>query len=216
VRRAVEDLGVDYPVALDNEYGTWEAWHNRYWPAKFLVDRRGRIRYAHFGEGAYEETERIIRGLLAEPAGALVSADLEDETPTGAQTPETYLGYHRLDRFVGARVVPDAEADYTIPDEVPLHGVAYGGRWTVEGERIVAGRDARLRLAFHARDVFLVLGTSGEAETVDVELDGEPVATFPVTQDDIHTLVRIPGDKRDHVLDLRFSPGTEAYAFTFG
>ncbi|HXV56430.1 MAG TPA: cytochrome c biogenesis protein DipZ [Gaiellaceae bacterium] len=216
VRRAVEGLGVDYPVALDNEYGTWEAWHNRYWPAKFLVDRRGRIRYAHFGEGEYEETERIIRGLLAEPAGELVSAELADETPSGARTPETYLGYYRLDRFVGGRIVPDAEADYTIPDELPVHGVAYGGRWTVEGERIVAGRGARLRLAFHARDVFLVLGTSGEQETVEVELDGEPVATFPVTQDDIHTLVRIPGEKRDHVLDLRFSPGTEAYAFTFG
>jgi Thioredoxin like C-terminal domain len=97
-----------------------------------------------------------------------------------------------------------------------LHGVAYGGRWTVEGERIVAGEDARLRLAFHAGDVFLVLGTAGEWETVEVELDGSSVGTVQVTQDDVYTLARNPGEKRDHVLDLRLSPGTEAYAFTFG
>jgi cytochrome c biogenesis protein CcdA/thiol-disulfide isomerase/thioredoxin len=217
VRRAVRDHGIEYPVALDPDYGTWQAWLNRYWPAKYFVDRRGRIRYAHFGEGEYEESERVIRQLLAEGgAGPLVSEEIEDETPEGAQTPESYLGYRRIDRFVGSRIEPDREAAYTIPQFVPLHGLAYGGRWTVEDERIVAGEDARLRLHFRGADVFLVLGTSGGAETVEVALDGEPVGTVTVTQDDIYTLARIPGAKRDHLLDLRFSPGTEAYAFTFG
>ena len=217
VRRAVRDLEVAYPVALDNAYGTWEAWRNRYWPAKYFVDRAGRLRYAHFGEGGYEESERVLRRLLAEDSDAkLVSADIADETPSGEQTPETYLGYQRLDRFVGSELVPDREAVYTIPDYVPLHGVAYGGRWTVEGERIVAGEGARLRLPFHAHDVFLVLGTSGRPGSVEVILDGERVSTVPVTVHDLYTLARIPGEKRDHVLDLRFSPGTEAYAFTFG
>ena len=217
VRRAVRDLEVAYPVALDNAYGTWEAWRNRYWPAKYFVDRAGRLRYAHFGEGGYEESERVLRRLLAEDSDAkLVSADIADETPSGEQTPETYLGYQRLDRFVGSELVPDREAGYTIPDYVPLHGVAYGGRWTVEGERIVAGEGARLRLPFHAHDVFLVLGTSGRPGSVEVTLDGERVSTVPVTVHDLYTLARIPGEKRDHVLDLRFSPGTEAYAFTFG
>jgi cytochrome c biogenesis protein CcdA/thiol-disulfide isomerase/thioredoxin len=217
VRRAVRDLGIEYPVALDNEYGTWEAFQNRYWPAKYFVDRRGRLRYVHFGEGDYEESERVIRGLLAEDvSGPLVSDKLEDETPSGEQTPETYLGYQRLDRFVGSQLLPDEEAEYSIPKFVPLHGVAYGGRWTVEGERIVAGDHARLRLAFHGRNVFLVLGTDGDRRTVEVTLDEEPVGTVQVTQDDLYTLARIPGDKRDHVLDLSFSPGTEAYAFTFG
>jgi cytochrome c biogenesis protein CcdA/thiol-disulfide isomerase/thioredoxin len=217
VRRAVRDHGIEYPVALDNDFGTWKAWSNRYWPAKYFVDRRGRIRYAHFGEGDYEESERVIRLLLAEDGPEeLVSAEIEDSTPSGEQTPETYLGYHRLDRFVGSRLLPDVEASYAIPQYVPLHGVAYGGRWTVEGERIVAGEDARLRLAFHAGDVFLVLGTAGEWETVEVELDGSSVGTVQVTQDDVYTLARNPGEKRDHVLDLRLSPGTEAYAFTFG
>jgi cytochrome c biogenesis protein CcdA/thiol-disulfide isomerase/thioredoxin len=217
VRRAVRDHQISYPVALDNEYGTWQAFQNRYWPAKYFIDRRGRLRYVHFGEGDYDESERVIRELLAENvSGPLVSDEIEDATPSGEQTPETYLGYQRLDRFVGSRLVPDKEAEYSIPAFLPLHGVAYGGRWTVEGERIVAGRDARLRLSFHGRNVFLVLGTDGEAETVEVTLDEQPVATVPVTQDDLYTLARIPGDKRDHVLDLSFSPGTEAYAFTFG
>jgi cytochrome c biogenesis protein CcdA/thiol-disulfide isomerase/thioredoxin len=217
VRRAVRDLGVAYPVALDNSYGTWTAWSNRYWPAKYFVDRRGRLRYAHFGEGGYEESERVLRRLLAEdPDAELVSEGLPDETPSGEQTPETYLGYQRLDRFVGSELVPDREAEYAIPEYVPLHGVAYGGRWTVEDERIVAGEGARLRLPFHARDVFLVLGASDGPGTVEVSVDGERVGTVAVTVHDLYTLARIPGEKRDHVLDLRFSPGTEAYAFTFG
>ncbi len=217
VRRAVRDLGVAYPVALDNSYGTWTAWSNRYWPAKYFVDRRGRLRYAHFGEGGYEESERVLRRLLAEdPDAELVSEGIADETPSGEQTPETYLGYQRLDRFVGSELVPDREAEYAIPEYVPLHGVAYGGRWTVEDERIVAGEGARLRLPFHAGDVFLVLGASDGPGTVEVSVDGERVGTVAVTVHDLYTLARIPGEKRDHVLDLRVSPGTEAYAFTFG
>ena len=217
VRRAVRDHGISYPVALDPEFGTWQAWQNRYWPAKYFVDRRGHLRYAHFGEGDYEESERVIRTLLAEDGdAALVSREIEDETPTGSQTPESYLGYERIDRFVGSRIEPNREAEYTIPEFVPLHGLAYGGRWTVEDERIVAGRDARLRLHFKGSNVFLVLGTMEARETVVVTLDDERVGTVTVTADDIYTLARIPGEKRDHVLDLRFSPGTEAYAFTFG
>ena len=217
VRRAVRDHGIEYPVALDPDYGTWQAWLNRYWPAKYFVDRRGHVRYAHFGEGDYEESERVIRRLLAEDTDeALVSQEIADETPSGPQTPESYLGYERIDRFVGSRIEPNREAEYTIPEFVPLHGLAYGGRWTVEDERILAGRDARLRLHFRGSDVFLVLGTAGDVETVEVTLDGERLGAATVTQDDIYTLARIPGEKRAHVLDLSFSPGTEAYAFTFG
>lgn len=217
VERAVRDHGIDYPVALDPDFGTWQAWDNQYWPAKYFVDRQGRIRYAHFGEGDYEESEEIIRELLAEGGGgSLVSDGIEDETPTGPQTPESYLGYGRIDRFVGSQIAPDREEAYTIPKFVPLHGLAYGGRWTVEEERIVAGKDARLRLRFVGSNVFLVLGTEGDHETVEVTVDGERVGTAQVTQDDLYTLARIPGEKGEHTLDLRFSPGTEAYAFTFG
>ena len=216
VRRAVGDLGVEYPVAIDNAFATWEAWGNRYWPAKYFVDRRGRLRYVHVGEGDYEESERVIRLLLEEDEGDLVSEEIADETPTGAQTPETYLGYQRLDRYVGSGITPDREADYSIPEYVPLHGVAYGGRWRVEDERIVAGEHARLRLRFHANDVFLVLGAGEGPGTVEVLLDGRPAGVVRVTVDDLYTLARLPGGKADHDLELRFSPGVEAYAFTFG
>jgi cytochrome c biogenesis protein CcdA/thiol-disulfide isomerase/thioredoxin len=217
VRRAVGELGVHYPVALDNDYGTWNAWLNRYWPAKYLIDRQGHLRYAHFGEGSYEETEHVIRTLLAEKGlPKPVSGSLRDPTPTGTQTPETYLGFDRIEGFIGSELVPNREAGYRIPPAVPTNQFAYGGRWTVEAERIVAGRGARLRLAFHAQHVFLVLGTTGETERVRVTLDGRTLTTVRVTADRLYTLARIPGEAGDHVLDLAFSPGTEAYAFTFG
>jgi len=217
VRRAVGDLGVDYPVALDNDYGTWQAWLNRYWPAKYLIDRRGHLRYAHFGEGEYGGTEEAIRTLLAEEGlPKPVAGSLPDPTPTGEQTPEMYLGYDRIERFVGSELVPNREARYRIPPVVPTNQLAYGGRWTVEAERIVAGEGARLRLAYHAHDVFLVLGTSGGDGAVRVSVDGRRLATVRVRADRLYTLARLPGAAADHVLDLAFSPGAEAYAFTFG
>jgi cytochrome c biogenesis protein CcdA/thiol-disulfide isomerase/thioredoxin len=217
VERAVQSLGVRYPVALDNGYGTWTAWGNRYWPAKYFVDRSGHVRYAHFGEGEYERTEAVIRTLLAEKTlPKPVSASIRDQTPNGLITPETYLGSARLERFVGSPVVTGREASYKIPAAVPQNDVAYGGRWTVEQERIVAGNGARLRLAFHARKVFLVLGTKGGNKSVQVRLDGRQIRTVQVPEDRLYTLVELGGKAGDHTLDLSFAPGTEAYAFTFG
>ncbi|HEY7003568.1 MAG TPA: cytochrome c biogenesis protein DipZ [Gaiellaceae bacterium] len=214
VDRAVKSFGIDYPVALDNDYGTWTAWGNRYWPAEYYIDRQGDVRYAHFGEGDYGKTENVIRTLLAEKdLPAPVSGSIRDRTPTEALTPETYLGSARLQNFVGSQVVPGREADYTIPKIVPPSSVAYGGHWLVDKERIVAGDDARLRLAYHARDVYLVLGGQGE---VQVSVDDQPVKTVPVAGDRLYTLVSRAGPAADHTLDLSFSHGVEAYAFTFG
>jgi cytochrome c biogenesis protein CcdA/thiol-disulfide isomerase/thioredoxin len=217
VERAVRSLGVDYPVALDNGYETWSAWGNQYWPAKYLVDRQGHVRYAHFGEGEYQRSEDVIRRLLAEKAlPKPVSASIRDQTPTERLTPETYLGSARIDRFVGSRLIPGREADYSIPKVVPQSSFGYGGRWTVEKERIVAGHNARLRLSFHARKVFLVLGANGRTGTVQVTVDGRSLQTVQVTEDRLYTLAELPGEAANHTLDLSFSPGTEAYAFTFG
>jgi cytochrome c biogenesis protein CcdA/thiol-disulfide isomerase/thioredoxin len=217
VRREVDSLGIEYPVALDNQYGTWNAWENRYWPAKYFIDRRGHVRFAHFGEGEYTESEQVIRTLLAESTlPAPVSESIPDRTPSEPQTPETYLGYQRIGFFVGSPLVEDREASYTIPQFIPADGFAYGGRWTVEGERIVAGDDARLRLKYHAHDVFLVLGTSGEPETVRVTVDSRLVRVIRVDEDRLYTLARFPGPAKSRTLDLEFSPGTEAYALTFG
>jgi cytochrome c biogenesis protein CcdA/thiol-disulfide isomerase/thioredoxin len=216
VEDAVKRLGLAYPVALDPDFGTWEAWSNRYWPAKYLIDRAGRVRFAHFGEGDYEKTEKAIRTLLAEPdLPALVSNDVDAEAPGDVQTPETYLGSERLAGYYGSPITVGREVDYAFAEALPANGVSYAGRWTVEGERIVAGADARLRLRYWAGNANLVLGTSGKSGTVDVLLDGKPVKTVTVDKDDLYRLTDLP-TAGEHLLELRFSPGVEAYAFTFG
>jgi cytochrome c biogenesis protein CcdA/thiol-disulfide isomerase/thioredoxin len=212
VRAAVRRLGVRYAVALDNDYGTWTAYGNQYWPAKYLIDRQGHVRYAHFGEGSYDTTERNIRRLLGEPAAAPASAGLPDPTPSGPLTPETYLGYARIDRFTGSKLYPDKAATYAFPSGLGKDDFAYAGRWRVEAQRIVAVRDARLRLRYYARKVYLVLGGAG---SVQVLVDGAPRQTVRVAADQLYTLVE-GSEIDDAVLELRFTPGVEAYAFTFG
>ena len=213
VRSATRRLGVRYPVALDNDYGTWNAYSNQYWPAEYLIDRRGHVRRYHFGEGEYDRTEQAIRSLLAMPGTRLpTAATIADNTPTALTTPESYLGYQRLDRYSGSKLVHDRLATYRFPGTLPLDHLAYGGSWRVEAERSVAGRNARLRLRFHARKVYIVLGGTG---TVRVLVDGRPTRTVHVQGDRLYTLV--PGTKLlAALLELRFAPGVEAYAFTFG
>jgi cytochrome c biogenesis protein CcdA/thiol-disulfide isomerase/thioredoxin len=214
VQSAVRRLGVEYPVALDNDYGTWNAWQNQYWPAKYLIDRRGHLRYYHFGEGEYGTTEARVRTLLGESAGALpVAAELTDPTPTVRTTPESYLGYQRLTRFPQGTYTPKQFADYRFPGS-SLHQdeLAYAGSWRVNPEQIVAGSGARLRLHFTAQKVHLVLGGHG---TVRVLLDGESRGTVRVRKSRLYTLLRLP-ELRNGLLELRFSPGVRGYAFTFG
>jgi cytochrome c biogenesis protein CcdA/thiol-disulfide isomerase/thioredoxin len=212
VEAAVKRLGVRYPVALDNDYGTWTAWGNQYWPAKYLIDRNGHIRYAHFGEGEYDVVEGNIRALLGEKPASPGSDHLRDLTPSGPITPESYLGYQRIDRFTGSKIYPDKEATYAFPAGLGRDDFAYAGRWTVHAQRIVAGEDARLKLRYYARKVFLVLGGTG---TVRVSVDGRPHGVVHVTSDRLYTLVARDSID-DAVLKLRFSPGVSAYAFTFG
>ncbi len=213
VRGAVNRLGIRYAVAIDNDYGTWNAYGNRYWPAKYLIDRNGHVRYVHFGEGAYAETERVIRSLLAErPASALVSAAIAEAMPSREATPETYLGYQRLMGLANAAVAPDREAPYMLPKALALGRLAYGGRWRVEPERAVARQNARLRLRFRAKEVNLVLGGTGR---VDVLLDGERVRTVRVRGSRLYNLLRLPR-LQTGLLELRFERGVAGYAFTFG
>ena len=212
VSDAVDRLGVTYPVALDDDYATWNAYGNRYWPAKYLIDRRGHVRYAHFGEGRYDETEDAIRALLAEPGQRLPSRlRRPDPTPTHPTTQETYLGYARLSGNVGEEVLPGRRR-YALPASLPRNTIAFGGTWRSEPERAIAVKDARLRLHFFARDVFLVLSGNGR---VDVALNGAPLTTVRVNANRLYTLSRLP-QPTDGVLDLRFTPGVAGYAFTFG
>lgn len=215
VRRAVDELGIRYPVALDNAYATWNAFANRYWPAKYFIDRRGHVRFVHFGEGEYERSERVIRSLLAEggPGPSGRTAPQRAEEPAALVTPESYLGWERLDRYAGSPIVPDRFAEYRFPaTPLELSHLAYDGLWRVEGERIVSGANARLRLHFLARSVHLVLEGEG---IVQVVLGGEVVRTVRVTEPRLYTLLRL-GRLREGLLELRFAPGLAAYAFTFG
>jgi hypothetical protein len=210
VAAAVKRLGVRYPIVQDNAYRTWNAYANQYWPAEYMVDRAGHIRHVHFGEGEYGQTELLIRQLLG-VRGARARAE-PDVTPRELLTPETYLGYERLARYAGSPVKPGREAAYELPSDLPQNGLAYGGAWRVEGERIVAGRDARLRLHFHARNVYLVLGGRGR---VEVLVGGRRTRSVVVDSYRLYTL-RAARGVADAVMELRFTRGVEAYAFTFG
>jgi cytochrome c biogenesis protein CcdA/thiol-disulfide isomerase/thioredoxin len=210
VRENVAELGIRYPVALDNRYGTWTVWRNQYWPAKYLIDRDGHVRYYHFGEGDYEETEAAIRTLLG--PGAPPASGLAEDGLRELVTPESYLGWQRLARHAGTDVQRDREAAYEPPAQLAENELAFGGFWTVEDERAVAGRNATLRLRYRARDVFLVLTGTG---SVRVLVDGRAERRVRVIGDRLYTLVERE-EVGDHLLELRLDPGLAAYAFTFG
>jgi cytochrome c biogenesis protein CcdA/thiol-disulfide isomerase/thioredoxin len=214
VRAAAKRYGVHYPVPLDNDYGTWNAYANQYWPAEYLIDRRGHVRHAHFGEGEYTQTEGLIRRLLAERPGTRLPTAVPkpDQTPHELVTPESYLGYQRLDRYAGLPVQEDKPARYAFPRSLALNELAYAGGWTVGPQRIVAGSGAGLRLHFQAQRVYLVLGGKGRVEKL---VDGRPAGTIAVDGDRLYTVLSLP-KPTEAVLELRFSPGLSAYAFTFG
>jgi cytochrome c biogenesis protein CcdA/thiol-disulfide isomerase/thioredoxin len=213
VRKATHDLGVTWPVALDNDYATWNAYSNEYWPAEYFVDRNGRVRRAHFGEGEYDVAERTIRRLLGAPK-TVHARTVADATPTVSVSPESYLGYARLDpsRYVGRPVVANAARSYAFPSRLPSDALSFGGVWRIERERAVAGLGARLRFHFRAHDVYLVLGGRGTIETL---VDGVETGSVHVTAQRLYTLVNGTA-LRDVLLELRFTPGVTAYAFTFG
>jgi cytochrome c biogenesis protein CcdA/thiol-disulfide isomerase/thioredoxin len=210
VRSAVKRLGIHYAVMQDNRYRTWDDYANQYWPAEYLIDRQGRIRYTDFGEGHYDKTEAAIRQLLGD--SGTHARSVADVTPTGLLTPESYLGYARLQNYVGRNPLPNRFADYTFPATIPQNTLAYDGRWRVGAEAITAGTGAKLRLRFQASNVYLVMGGHG---TVQAFIDGKPAGTIPVDAQRLYT-VRASKHPMLGLLELRFSPGVEAYSFTFG
>jgi len=210
-------LGVAYPVAIDNDYATWNAYRNQYWPAEYLVDPAGVLRHVSFGEGGYGTAEELIRQLLVErnPEQQLPpSTEVPDTTPTGEQTQETYLGYHYAPlHLAGADPDRDRPTAYRFPTSLDSGDFALDGTWTAGAESLTAGPDARLRLSFHAAKVYLVLGGQG---TVTVTRDGRQTAVIPVTSvPKLYPLVDDPAD-HDSTLELAASPGVQTYDFTFG
>ena len=213
VRSAVERLGVRYPVALDNDFATWRAYSNDYWPAEYLIDKSGRVRHEHYGEGSYGETEALIRKLLGENVTAAPTS-VADRTPTDLTTPETYLGYARIANLANRGLAFDLSYAYRFPrTALGRDQIAYAGNWKVEDSRAVAGRDARLRLAFQANEIYLVLAGEGQ---VDVLVDGRRARVVSVSGTPrLYTIASFPELTRG-MLELLFSRGVEGYAFTFG
>jgi thiol-disulfide isomerase/thioredoxin len=234
VRQATQVRGIDYPVALDNDYKVWRAFDNHYWPALYFVDRDGVIRDQHFGEGRYEESERTIQRLLGVERELVSVAGTGVEAEAGWEdllTPETYLGYGRGERFASPDgVAPDERRAYELLDDLGLNHWALGGEWTIGRENVVlAEAGGRIAFAFHARDAHLVLSPGAHTRIpFRVLLDGEPPGRshgVDVDEDGhglledgrLYQLVRERDTVRERTLEITFhEPGAEAYVLTFG
>ncbi|MBK5303426.1 MULTISPECIES: cytochrome c biogenesis protein DipZ [unclassified Pseudomonas] len=241
VTKAMKDLGITYPVAIDNDYKVWRAFNNQYWPAHYFADAQGRIRYHHFGEGKYAESERVIQQLLREAGAAKVADGLINARAEGVQlaadmsevqSPETYVGYRRAEHFVAETdLAPDKVAAYSPPSQLALNNWSLEGQWTVGPERAVSNAPAsRIVYRFHARDLHLVLGPGADGQPVrfKVLIDGKPpgdahgVDVAPdgsgsVTEQRLYQLVRQTAGVKDRTFSIEFlDPGVSAYAFTFG
>jgi thiol-disulfide isomerase/thioredoxin len=231
VSDAIGQFGLTYPVAQDNDYATWDAYRNQYWPADYLVDAQGHVRYVHFGEGDYGAAERAIRGLLAASGHPPTGGDVRvraQKASTGLGTPETYLGAAKAQGFVGDGVHEGTATYRRVPAaDLGPNDFAFGGRWTITQETAAAAAPgASIELRFLARRVFCVLGSVGEARGVRVLLDGKPIpqrfagkdvrdGVAKVTRHRLYELVNLPR-VGDHTLELRFARGVSGYASTFG
>ncbi|MFZ0377970.1 MAG: redoxin domain-containing protein [Solirubrobacteraceae bacterium] len=233
IRKAIQERGIHYPVPVDNGFEIWRAFDNHYWPALYFIDKEGVIRDQHFGEGRYEQSERVIQRLLG-VQGELVSVEGRGvEAPADwnhLQTPETYLGYGRSERFApgdGAALEPGT---YQLPTRLPVNHWALAGDWTIGSENVVLDRaGGSIAFRFHARDAHLVLCAGARAPIpFRVLLDGAapgPSAGVDVNEDGngmlregrLYQLIRQPDTVHEHTLRITFlEPGAEVYVFTFG
>jgi thiol-disulfide isomerase/thioredoxin len=223
VRQAAKDMRVEYPIALDSDYAIWQAFSNQYWPAVYIADTDGRIRHHHFGEGGYEECERVIQRLLSVEESLVSVADEGFEAQAdwaNLESPETYLGSEQAQNMVSGDGA-----------DLRLNEWALSGDWTVESRAsVLNGADGRIAFRFHARDVNLVMGppTRGTDVPFRVLVDGEPPGAAhgldvdeeghgTLSQQRLYQLIRAPGSITDRTFEIAFlAPGAEAYCFTFG
>ncbi|MGO9487960.1 MAG: cytochrome c biogenesis protein DipZ [Solirubrobacteraceae bacterium] len=229
VEDAIQQFGLHYPVVQDNNMGTWNAYGNEYWPADYLIDASGQVRYTAFGEGDYDKTETAIRALLAEK-GAAVGGYGHPQgvvVPSEAATPETYLGTNRAEGWL--QEPRDGLHSYGGPvtGQLSLNEFAYSGTWNIAPQPATAVSNAGIDVEFQAKNVYLVLSSPGEQpRSVKVLLDGRPISAseagadvhggaVTVKRQRLYWLVSLPRDERHH-LTLQFAPGVTGYAFTFG
>jgi thiol-disulfide isomerase/thioredoxin len=240
VRQAVKQIGVGYPVAVDNDFAIWRAFGNEFWPALYIFDSKGRLRHQVFGEDGYEEADQVIRKLLAEAGQTAL-----DSRPTNVdgqgfekaadwkdlRSGENYLGLRRTEGLASTGIQPGVARSYSVPARLPLNNWALAGTWTLSGDRAVSGAaGGRIAYRFHARDVNLVMApeTRGKEIRFRVYLDGKPPgASHGVDVDEVgqgtlreqrmYQLIRQPGPIADHLFEIEFlEPGAGAFSFTFG
>jgi thiol-disulfide isomerase/thioredoxin len=241
VRWAVNALKIDFPVAIDNDFAIWRAFDNQYWPALYFIDSQGRLRYQQFGEGSYQQSEMILRELLAEAGAKNIN---HDPTPIDAagleaaadwadlKSPENYVGYERTENFASpGGALPDSPRDYKLPAQLHLNEWALSGNWTAKEEAVVLNKpNGALGYRFHARDLHLVMGPAarGTAVRFRVRIDGEaPGGSHgvdvnekgegSVTEPRLYQLIRQTAPIVDRQFEIEFlDPGVEVFAFTFG
>jgi thiol-disulfide isomerase/thioredoxin len=239
VQSAVRALKVTYPVPIDSNYRIWQSFKNEYWPADYFVDRRGRIRHHHFGEGDYAESERVIQTLLNDPrssgdasAPRILGTGIEAPPSVEIASPETYVGYRRAERFTSPeQVAQDTARVYGAPARTSLNEWGLSGSWNVGAESGVLGpAPGSVVFRFHARDLNFVLAPpqdgakvrfavtlDGAAPGRDAGVDVAPDGTGTVSEPRLYQLVRQQGGTRDRTFAIEFrDPGVHAYVFTFG
>lgn len=208
------DLGITYPVAMDNAFSTWTNYRNRYWPAHYLIDRQGVVRHIKFGEGDYDTTERLIRQLLSDDDASLPPAtERADGTPTTPTTPETYFSVGKVVNYGGAGIYDEGTHTFDFPARLAEDRFALRGRWALDYQGLTARSDgAAIALNYHARNVYLVVGGTG---TVRITRDGVSTA-LPVSGPP--NMRQIVADDADGAgsLEVSFDDGLQAYSFTYG
>jgi thiol-disulfide isomerase/thioredoxin len=241
VQKAVQKFGITYPIALDSNHAIWDAFHNEYWPAHYFIDAKGKVRFEHFGEGDYDQSERWIQELLQQRAakpmpgttvsvhaqGVEAAADMND-----VRSPETYIGYARAEHFASpGGIRQDAEKTYAAPAQPRLNEWGLAGNWVDHKQSaVLKSAGGKIVFHFHARDLHLVLGPTadgkpvrfrvtidghapGENHGVDIDAQGNGV----VTDHRLYQLVRQKGAVTDHIFTIEFEdPGVQAFSFTFG
>jgi thiol-disulfide isomerase/thioredoxin len=241
VRRAVKDMRVDYPVAIDNDYAIWYAFDNHYWPALYFADAQGRVRHHHFGEGEYQQSEMIIQQLLGEAGSGETGHELVSPDARGVEaaadwatleSPENYTGYERTENFAspGGALLSKSHV-YAAPAELRLNHWALSGDWTMEEQATTLNTaNGQIAYRFHARDLHLVMGPAAPGTSIRfrVSVDGQPPGAAhgtdidgqgngTVAQQRLYQLIRQPGPVTEHTFEITFlDPGVQAYAFTFG
>lgn len=240
IDKAVAEYKVTYPVAIDSDYGVWRAFNNNYWPANYFIDRKGRIRFHYFGEGAYAESERVIQELLKEGGATgpdegtvrISAAGVEAPPSEDVRSPETYVGYRRGENFASLeKVARDSRKAYSVPATLSLNQWGLSGSWTVGGEyALLQAGPGRIVFRFHSRDLHMVLGPqkSGVPVRFRLKLDGTvpsdaygsdctPEGSGTVSEPRLYQLIRQKGRVEDRTVEIEFlDPGLEAFSFTFG